>query len=67
MDDVHSYRCTFFDKAGKIVGFDAHDFSDDGAACKWAAGLKVPPETARVELRDDARVVHEASLTGAKA
>jgi len=67
MDDVHSYRCTFFDKAGKVVGFDAHDFSDDAAACRWALGLNGPPATARFELRDDARLVHEATLATEKA
>jgi hypothetical protein len=57
MDVIHGYQCTFFDDAGKIIGFDASKFSDDGAAQHWARQLKVPPAAKSRELRDDYHVV----------
>ena len=64
MDDVHNYRCTFYDGAGKVIGFDAHDFSDDEMARTWANRLNVPSAATRRELRDDYHVVETASLPG---
>jgi hypothetical protein len=62
MDDVHGYQCTFYDSAGKIVGYDAHNFSDDGAAVRWARELKIPPHAASRELRDDYHQVETTEI-----
>jgi len=62
MDDVHGYQCTFFDSAGKVIGFDAHKFSDDGAAREWARRLKVPPAATSRELRDDYHLVETTTV-----
>ena len=58
MYDLRAYRCFFLDETGRIVGFDAHDFSDDAQAIEWADHLKVPPEARSIELRLEERVVH---------
>ena len=62
MQDARPYRCTFYDEAGKVIGFDSCGFPDDNTARQWAEGLKAPGAAKRRELRDDQRMVHEAKL-----
>ncbi len=57
MYDIRAYRCFFLDETGRIVGFDARDFSGDAQAISWAEHLSVPPRAKSVELRVEERVV----------
>lgn len=67
MYDVRSYRCFFLDETGRIVGFDAHDFSDDAQAIEWVEHLKVPSEARSIELRLEDRVVVKQPLQQVRA
>jgi len=62
MYDIRAYRCFFLDETGRIVGFDAHDFSDDGQAIDWAEHLAVPPRARSLELRVEERVIHRQGV-----
>ncbi len=67
MYDIHAYRCFFLDETGRIVGFDAHDFSDDAQAIEWADHLAVPPRATSFELRIDERVIHKQAVQRERA
>ena len=62
MYDIRAYRCFFLDDTGRIVGFDAHDFSDDALAVEWADHLEVPPRAKSLELRVDEKVIHKQAV-----
>ncbi len=62
MYDIRAYRCFFLDETGRIVGFDAHDFSDDAQAISWAEQLAVPPRAKSLELRVEERVIHTQAI-----